>query len=123
MINQGTYEIGLIQSFESTPWSSDSSKFNHHIVLLKQRTDRYGNLATSYQRINVSQKAVTEINSYCNANIGQLVMVPIVVNLKKGEGKTGFYAFNDVYMPSDARIINITDMEFENSPELKAVNS
>ena len=94
-LQNGRYYVGTIQNFESVPWTTDPTKFNHRLVMINQYDDRYGNSQTQYENFNVHPEDIQRIQTLANSAKGEQVIFAMGAQAKKG-GKNG--AWLDQYI-------------------------
>lgn len=105
MLN-GNYLIGVMQGFESKPWATDPTKFNHKLFIVNQFEDRFGNIQSNYDALNINPEDVQRVQQIANSMNGKQVIVPVIYQAKKG-GKDG--AWLDSRLPKGGLIAELQE--------------
>lgn len=102
MLPLGFVLIGEMVGVDSTPWASDSNKFNHNLgVKVGVRKDNYQVEHTDVKTVSINGDDLQRVKEIVEKCRGKTVAIQVVPNAKAG-GRTG--AWLSVFMPKGAEI-------------------
>ncbi|MDH2435387.1 hypothetical protein QCD60_23025 [Pokkaliibacter sp. MBI-7] len=84
----GEYVCGVVQDVISEPWSSDPTKFNHRVLMIRPYSDQYGNPQTDVMQIDIAAEEVQPMRAQLQHFRGQPALLQVVAQARSG-GRNG----------------------------------
>lgn len=103
-IKNGEYIVGVLKELITEPWSNDSTKFNHRLILVSPYIDNYGNNQTDVNRVDVLPDDLQNFKDQVNKFKDKKVIVPCVNRARSG-GRKG--AWLSKFVPKGSSIQEI----------------